>query len=99
MGQLSRVSKNNTKITKCGDWTVITLHSTDVVKFDKDEIVLNNGGYITATTVARMQQASRQYGLGFSVGRKQGVMSVRFNGEEIEFLKGLPDTTITPAWV
>ena len=55
----------------------VIYHNTMVLRLTKrDNIIeLDNGGWITATTVLRMNQAARQYKLGFSVGRKKGVMS------------------------
>jgi len=50
------MSKNNTKTTNNGSWTTITLHQTDIVKYNDSTIVLNSGGYRTATTKRRMNQ-------------------------------------------
>lgn len=65
--------------------TIIQYHDTDVVSFNTEEIVLNNGGYITVTTRTRMNQASNQFGLGYHVSIKQGEMYVTFKGKTLKF--------------
>jgi hypothetical protein len=47
---------------------MVTYQNTIVVKvIDNRYVVLNNGGWFTATSKRRMNQASLQYNLGFSV--------------------------------
>ena len=76
MGTNLRVSKNNTTIKSADGWTVVTLHGTDVVKFNDKEIILNTGGWKTVTTKARMNQVSNQFGLGYSVYQEDGTWYV-----------------------
>lgn len=78
MGQVHTVSRNNTTVTQRGESLVVTLHSTDVVVVDTDTITLNTNGWKSATTKARMNQASNQYGLGFAVYQDKGEWFVRF---------------------
>ena len=67
--------------------TVVRYHDTDIVKFTKSmepfrhisgpelpitTVVLNTGGYWTATTKRRMNEVSVQYNLGFQVFQKKG---------------------------
>jgi hypothetical protein len=52
--------------------TAIRYHDTDVVTIYSDCVVLNTGGWFTVTTKRRMNQASKEYNLGFSVWSKQG---------------------------
>jgi len=48
---------SNTLLIEQGDMKVIRLYDTDILTFKpKGEIVLNNGGYCTKTTHARMNQ-------------------------------------------
>lgn len=47
--------------------TIVRYHSTEVVEWDKDTIILNSGGWHTHTTKLRMNQASREYDLGYTV--------------------------------
>jgi len=42
--------------------SVVTLHNTDIVTFDEENIILNTGGWSTATTKARMNFVSDKYG-------------------------------------
>lgn len=85
MAQLNKVSRNNTTINKDGEKVVVTLHQTPVVTFDSKTIVLNNGGWVTTTTCTRMTQVSREYELGYSVGRKKGVMTASYKGKSYAF--------------
>jgi hypothetical protein len=66
----------------------VTYHSTDVVVFSKEEIVLDTGGWFTVTTKARMNQASNEFGLGYQVYQEKGYWYIWFPGtdrEEIPF--------------
>jgi hypothetical protein len=67
MAQQSKVGTFATKIHKHGDVTYVTYHSTDVVIFDQDYIKLDTGGWFSQTTKTRMNQASRQFHLGYHV--------------------------------
>ena len=67
MAQLDKVGKHATSITKHGENTAVRYWSTDVVTFDDDWILLDNGGWRTSTTKTRMNQASRQFNLGYRV--------------------------------
>ncbi len=58
---------------------------TPVVKFDDSKIVLNTGGWKSATTKTRMNQASNQFKLGYEVKQKGGAWTVRYKGEKIPF--------------
>jgi hypothetical protein len=51
-------------------WTKVVYHSTVVVKWNAETIELNTGGWSSATTKARMNQASNQYGLGYTVSQR-----------------------------
>ncbi len=68
MGQQQRVGKTATTIraNKQGEIEVI-YHSTAVVTFNNETITLDNGGWTTNTTKARMNQASNQFKLGYRV--------------------------------
>lgn len=52
--------------------TSVTYHATTVVKWDKWGIVLDSGGWRTATTKTRMNQAANQFGLEFRVYQEKG---------------------------
>ncbi len=71
--------------------TCIRYHSTVVVKFNRNVIVLNSGGWRTVTTKLRMNQASSEFGLGFSVYQKDYEWFVRANwmGGDLPFSDGM----------
>lgn len=54
----------------------VTYHQTLVVDLRDGIVTLDSGGWKTATTKARMNQASNQFGLGFSVYAKDHVWYV-----------------------
>ena len=89
MGQLQKVGKNNTQVTKDGDETRVILHGTTAVKWDAKKITLNTGGFYTHTTKTRMMQASNEYDLGFYVYQKNGAWFVTFRGETRPFVDGM----------
>ncbi len=87
MVQLKR--KGHTKVTSNDKVTEVKLYNTIVVSFDSKHITLNNGGWQTVTTKARMNQASQEFNLGFSVYQVKGNWIVSFKGKEIEYTNGM----------
>ena len=77
--------KGNTSVATVNGLTVVRLYSTDVVMFNKDRIILNTGGHFTATTKQRMNQASREFDLGFKVYQQMFVWTVVYRGREYKF--------------
>ena len=67
MARADRIGKHKTTVTTYDSYTCVQYHSTVVVKFNGREIILDSGGWRTNTTKTRMNQASREYGLGFYV--------------------------------
>jgi hypothetical protein len=70
--------------------TKVQYHDTVVVSFTPHRIVLNTGGWKTATTKKRMNQASLHYRLGYLVHQDKGrwycspspnVLPVPFDGD------------------
>lgn len=87
MSQQNRLGKLATTVCTMdnGDM-VITYHSTPVVtKKANGSIVLNTGGWFTATTKTRMNQASHQFNLGYQVCQKAGNWFASWKGKEIPF--------------
>jgi hypothetical protein len=76
MGQTHKVRGVATSIRTEAGKTKVRYHNTDVVTFDDKEIVLDTGNWYTVTTKVRMNQASNQYGLGYSVFKKDGFWHV-----------------------
>lgn len=67
MSRSNQVGTVATTISNDGVHTIIMYHSTPVVRFNQDEIILQTGGYFSQTTKRRMNQASQQYNLGYDV--------------------------------
>lgn len=67
-----------TSIRHEGAETRVRYHQTDVVAFDADTVTLNSGGWHTATTKLRMNQAAEQFNLGYSVYQKKHQWFVRW---------------------
>lgn len=63
----------------------VQYHSTIVVKWNDEKIVLNSGGWRTNTTKARMNQASNEFRLGYQVYQKDYEWFVAYNGEVLKF--------------
>lgn len=72
MTQQNTIGKTGTNIRTEGLLTSVRYHNTDVVRFSPRWIVLNTGGWRTATTKTRMNQTSRQFNLEFKVFQKKG---------------------------
>ena len=91
------ITTNNTQVeripqTKGGEVTIVTLHSTDIVKFKQvggfiENISLDTGGYNTVTTRRRMNEVSQAYGLGFHVYQKKHKLYVAYRGLDHEFTR------------
>lgn len=89
MAQTQRVSGVATSIRREGNDMCVRYHNTDVVRFDdaRLHIILNTGGWRTATTKTRMNQTSNQFGLGYGVYQKKGDWFVQYRGQIIPFDK------------
>lgn len=88
MAQQTRLGRHATTVaTGCDDVTRVTYHNTVIVEFDLNKTVtLDSGGWQTATTKTRMNQASSQFNLGYSVFQKDFDWFVRLeSGEVVEF--------------
>ena len=69
---------------------LITYHNTIVVKVVNDRfVILNTGGWFTDTTKRRMNQASNQYKLGYSVYQCNYVWYVRCGDDIQEYYDGI----------
>jgi len=68
----------------------VVYHNTEVVKvINSEQVILNNGGFYTATTKRRMNQASLQYNLGFSVYQSDFTWYVRIGDDIEEYYNGI----------
>jgi uncharacterized protein YcnI len=71
MAQQSTIGTHRTSKVRVDNKLMVVYHSTPVVQITNNRYVkLNTGGWYTATTKTRMNQASNEYGLGFSVYQK-----------------------------
>lgn len=85
MGQMQRIGKHATSVFTDGGVTHVMYHRTAVVVFNDAAIILRSGGRKTATTKARMNQASNQFSLGFHVYQRDSIWYVDYRGKTIEF--------------
>ena len=71
-------------------YTCVKYHKTTVVRFNPFEIILDSGGWMTVTTKRRMNQASREFNLGYNVFAVRGEWYIVFKDQtRIEFLDGV----------
>lgn len=85
MAQTRRVTGVATNVRIQDSFTIVRYHDTDVVRFNAESIFLNVGGWKSATTKTRMNQASNQYSLGYSVFQRKGEWFVRWKGKDIPY--------------
>ena len=91
MSQTQTLGKHKTTITKelgigNEDYMVVRYWNTDIVKFNNERIILNTGGWSTATTKRRMNQTSEQFNLGYQVYQKNYNWFVEYQGKTIPFI-------------
>ena len=70
MANMHQVGKHATKVTTGEGVTRVRYHYTNVVTVDGDYVTLRSDGWATDTTKTRMNQASNELGLGYSVYQK-----------------------------
>lgn len=80
MAQTHTISRNNTVVIPGNDYTAVILHQTEIVRVFPDRVELDTGGWLTTTTITRMNQTANQMRLGFSVSRKGGNLSAYYRG-------------------
>ena len=85
MGQIQTVGRVATTVAHDYDQgeTVVTYHNTQVVKFDHRRVTLDSGGYMTATTKTRMNQAANQFNLGYRVYQKNYAWFVKLDNDPL----------------
>lgn len=67
--------------------TQVIFYQTPVVAFDNHSISLNTGGWWTRSTKARMNQASKEFSLGYRVYQKKGEWFVDYQNDVLPFTK------------
>lgn len=100
MAQTREVRGVATSVRCEGDTTHVRYHDTDVVSFTATTITLRSGGWRTATTKLRMNQASHQFNLGFEVYQHRHVWWVQFLADRstVAFYDGMTLQRIPVAW-
>jgi hypothetical protein len=90
MANMHQIGTHATKVTTGEGVTRVRYHSTDVVAVDGDYVTLRSGGWTTATTKTRMNQAASQLGLGYSVYQKKYEWYVTLpTGETVGYYDGI----------
>lgn len=95
MSQTHKLGKHATSVYPITDkkgnlGTAVRYYSTVIVKVFNDRIELNSGGWRTATTKTRMNQAASQFGLDFIVTQRNFDWYVTTpDGKIIDFLDGM----------
>ena len=79
------IGNHKTSVINDNNVLIVAYHNTPVVKVTDTEIILNTGGWYSATTKRRMNQASLSYGLGFAVSQVNFSWYVDYKGEVIPF--------------
>ena len=85
MPQQDILGKHATTVRYENGETIVRYHQTDILKHNLERICLNTGGWFTATTKTRLNQASNQFGLGFRVYQKDHEWFVSYQGVTIPF--------------
>lgn len=90
MGQQQKLGKTATRVVRVDNYQYVWYHQTAVVIFNAETIRLDSGGWRTATTKSRMNQAANQFGLGYSVYQKAYEWFVSQDGyADTEFYDGM----------
>jgi hypothetical protein len=87
----NRLSMYKTRIENTDNVMQVIYHNTAIVSVDNSSgnITLNSGGYESVTTKRKMNQASRQFNLGYSVFQKNFIWYVTYKDETMEFYDGM----------
>jgi hypothetical protein len=85
MSQQTKVGKHATIVTKNDAATIVRYWSTNVVTMDwaNNTVTLDTGGWETATTKLRMNQASCEFGLGYRVHQSKGEWFVSMEDQNV----------------
>lgn len=79
------IEKHKTKVLTMPDSVLVKYHDTTIVAFNEEKIILDTGGYDTATTRRRMNQVSQEFGLGFKIYQRNFRWYVGINGQELPY--------------
>ena len=85
MTQQQEVRGVHTAIFHDNGYQKVVYRGTVVVAWNQEVIILNSGGWYSATTKTRMNQAAHQFGLGYRVYQKDFEWFVDHNGLTLDF--------------
>ncbi len=88
MAQQQRIGTVHTTVKTVENNIIeVTYHGTAVVQWNPIErlVTLDTGGYFTATTKTRMNQASNQFKIGYQVFAKDGKWYAKYRRSIIPF--------------
>lgn len=80
------IGKIATSIRTENGFTIVRYHNTDVVKYTSGLIALDTGGYFTATTKRRMNEASVTFGLHYHVYQAKRAWFCSYRGFTLPFV-------------
>lgn len=90
MSRMDKLSSYRTTVAQSGDDLAVTYVSTAIVKRNGNTITLDSGGWETVTTKRKMNQAARQFALGYSVYQDKFKWYVTTpKGETVPFYDGI----------
>ena len=80
----------HTSVFEQGDMQVLRYHSTNVMSVTDTTVILDSGGWQTATTKRRLEQGAEIFGLKLGVYQKDRKWWVRLaDGSTIPFKDGM----------
>lgn len=86
----NRLSEYRTTWAEDAQGGCVTYVRTRIVTWDRDTVTLRSGGWDTVTTRRKMNQASRQFALGYSVYQKAFETFVTLpDGRTVDFVDGM----------
>ena len=90
MARMDKLSTYRTSVMATGDRLSVIYAETLIVEKVGDTITLDSGGWETVTTKRKMNQAARQFALGYSVYQKDYRWFVAMpDGQTVPFRDGM----------
>lgn len=81
----NKIGSYKTTIQEIDGRVEVQYHSTMIVQFDEHRIMLDTGGWKSATTKRRMNEVSRVYNLGYLVYQSKNEWYCNYHGEKYKF--------------
>lgn len=85
MPAMHKLSNYKTTIEMLGGIGRVVYVNTPIVIWTEEGITLNTGGWRSVTTKRKMNQAARQFNLGYAVEQKDFEWFVHWQGQRIPF--------------